>query len=295
MSFKKRPATVGKAQSSMEYLVTWGWAIAIVTVALAGLYTLGVFGGSNSATTQRAHAGTCIIERQSTGLTSTVALTGECTNMQPQFVAQFNGESSLISVGSSPSLSLQYPFTISAWIKLNQLGGEQNIFTKTSSTAWTTNGFQFYVNSNTLRVNVYGQSSVGSSTALLSGIWYQVAITFSPPGNFILYVDGADAGSGSQTTYPSTYPIFIGNQYPGGAAPFGGDMSNLQFYNATLSAAEVQTLYSQGIGAVPVRPANVTAWWQLNGNGNDYGGLNNIGSPANVAYTAAWTSGYNIP
>ncbi len=285
-----------KSQSAMEYLVTFGWAIAIITVVLAGLFSLGVF-NNNSSFTQRAHAGACVMTRQSTGLTSTVALTGECTNLQPQFVAQFNGATSLINISGNPIwLNLQSPFTISVWIKINQVGVQQNIFTETSSTAWTTNGFEFYVNPNTLRVNVFGQSSIGSTTVLAPGTWYQVAITFSPPSNFIFYVDGVPAGSGTQTTaYASSYPIYIGNQYPGSTTPFGGDMTNLQFYNGTLSAAEVLGLYTQGIGVEPVRPTNVTGWWQLNGDVNDYSGLSNKGIPSNVAFTTSWTGGYNIP
>ncbi|ASI13969.1 hypothetical protein Mia14_0666 [Candidatus Mancarchaeum acidiphilum] len=35
-----------KAQSAMEYLMTYGWAILIVAIVLAALYVLGVFNGS---------------------------------------------------------------------------------------------------------------------------------------------------------------------------------------------------------------------------------------------------------
>ena len=34
-----------KAQSAMEYLMTYGWAILIVIVVVAALYSMGVFGG----------------------------------------------------------------------------------------------------------------------------------------------------------------------------------------------------------------------------------------------------------
>jgi len=37
-----------KAQSAMEYLMTYGWAILIIAVALAILYQLGIFGGSSA-------------------------------------------------------------------------------------------------------------------------------------------------------------------------------------------------------------------------------------------------------
>ncbi len=279
----------------MEYLVTWGWAIAIITVVIAGLYTLGVFNG-NSSVIQRAHAGTCLVTRQSTGLTSVIALTGECTNMQPQFVTKFAGTSnSLINISNPSRFNLQKNFTISAWIKFNQLSGEQNIFTKTASNSWTNGGFQFYVNPNVLRVNVFGQSSIGSSTPLSSGVWYQVAITFAPPSNFIFYVNGAAAGGGTQTTAASSFPIYIGNQYPGSSVPFSGQLSNLQFYNTTLSSAEILGIYAEGIGGEPVRVGNLTGWWQLNGNGNDYSGWNDPGIPTNVSYTDSWSSGYTVP
>ncbi len=36
-----------KAQSAMEYLMTYGWAILIIAVVLAALFSLGVFSGGN--------------------------------------------------------------------------------------------------------------------------------------------------------------------------------------------------------------------------------------------------------
>lgn len=40
---------IRKAQSSMEYLMTYGWAILIVAVSLGTLYDLGIFNGSSLA------------------------------------------------------------------------------------------------------------------------------------------------------------------------------------------------------------------------------------------------------
>jgi hypothetical protein len=40
---------VTKAQSAMEYLMTYGWAILIIAVVLAALYSLGIFTGSSLA------------------------------------------------------------------------------------------------------------------------------------------------------------------------------------------------------------------------------------------------------
>ena len=45
---KKKPLgkASAKAQSAMEYLMTYGWAILIVAVVLGALYSLGVFNGA---------------------------------------------------------------------------------------------------------------------------------------------------------------------------------------------------------------------------------------------------------
>ena len=45
-----RTNRVLKAQSAMEYLMTYGWAILIIAVVLGALFSLGVF-GANTATT----------------------------------------------------------------------------------------------------------------------------------------------------------------------------------------------------------------------------------------------------
>ncbi len=42
-----RPSNKHKAQSAMEYLMTYGWAILIIAVVLGALFSLGVFSGSS--------------------------------------------------------------------------------------------------------------------------------------------------------------------------------------------------------------------------------------------------------
>ena len=42
-----KPSKRQKAQSAMEYLMTYGWAILIIAVVLGALFSLGVFNGKN--------------------------------------------------------------------------------------------------------------------------------------------------------------------------------------------------------------------------------------------------------
>ena len=76
-----------------------------------------------------------------------------------------------------------------------------------------------------------------------------------------------------------------------------GSLANFQLYNTSLDANQVQALYKEGIGGVPIQLQGLVGWWPLNGNANDYSGNLNNGMPTNIIYTNQWLSryGYNIP
>ena len=48
---------IGKAQSAMEYLMTYGWAILVIAVVLAALFALGIFNGGTLPTACIAQSG----------------------------------------------------------------------------------------------------------------------------------------------------------------------------------------------------------------------------------------------
>ena len=72
---EKSPA---KAQSAMEYLMTYGWAILIIAVVLGALFQLGVFNANNFA--PKAPPGSCQVFRPNgPGTTSFINLEGVCS------------------------------------------------------------------------------------------------------------------------------------------------------------------------------------------------------------------------
>ena len=104
-----------RSQSAMEYLMTYGWAVLIIAVVLAALYSLGVF---NSATWgPRASPGSCKVFRS----TAVTTLEGVCNNVIPRSVAQFSGASSVVKVPYSSSLSLTSQATMSGWYYVNSV------------------------------------------------------------------------------------------------------------------------------------------------------------------------------
>jgi len=82
-----------KAQSAMEYLMTYGWAILIIAVVLGALFQLGVFNANNFA--PKAPPGACQVFRPNgPGTTTFINLEGVCSGELPQYVGSFNVASS---------------------------------------------------------------------------------------------------------------------------------------------------------------------------------------------------------
>ena len=103
-----------KSQAAMEYLMTYGWAILVIAVVLAALYSLGIFNPNTFA--PKASAGSCEIVRPfGPGTTTDIHLEGTCTNMLPKYVASFNGKSSYAIIPNITELESN-SFTWSIWI-----------------------------------------------------------------------------------------------------------------------------------------------------------------------------------
>ena len=84
-----------KLQSAMDYLSTYGWAILIIAVIMVAVFELNLFNPNTYA--PKASPGTCSVTKGRFGASS---LSGTCINLEPEFVAQFNGASSKISARS---------------------------------------------------------------------------------------------------------------------------------------------------------------------------------------------------
>ncbi|MEM3247640.1 MAG: LamG domain-containing protein [Candidatus Micrarchaeaceae archaeon] len=281
-----------KFQSAMEYLMTYGWAILVIAVALGALYSLGVFNANNFA--PKAPPGACQVFRPNgPGTTFDLNLEGVCNGELPEYVASFNGQSSYFSVANSTTTSPTSQMSMFAWVRLQsqhsaviQKYGSYGIKIGVAGAA-----------SGQLAGYVWGTTGVCSSYpfALMPGIWYAVGFTFN---GFAVndYVNGQLYCS---VAYTSSIPISSDPLAFGG--PLDGDgyvngsLANVQIYNTSLSASEIQALYQEGIGGAPIDLQNLGGWWPLNGNANDYSGNGNNGVPSNVMFVGNWYSGYTQP
>jgi hypothetical protein len=284
-------------QSAMEYLMTYGWAILVIAVVLGTLFQLGVFSSSSFA--PRAPPGACQIFRPNGPWTATnINTVGSCSGQLPQYVATFTG-SQYASVQDKPYFYFAGTSTqaISFWI---------NIKTYDPSYPFPVHHDPYDGNSLRQGWNVYLNPSnhgaylerwydsnpdVVSTNALSLNTWYHVVITYDGV-NAKAYLNGVLNGNTvcSRSLIGLTQSLYIGG-YGSSSGQFS--MSNVQLYNASISAPDVQGLYQEGIGGAPIQTSKLVGWWPLNGDLKDYSGNNNQGVPVGgITYTSQWLNGY---
>ena len=257
---RRRDRHAAKAQSAMEYLMTYGWAILIISVVLGALYQIGAF--NSSSLTVRAPAGECKVLRTS----AAVNLVGQCSGMLPKYVAQLDGASSYVSGISDPGSTA----TITGWFSFSQVA-----MSKGSSEGVLGNVYQHSANN---FLYFWGTNDYFGYPFSSTNTWYFIAIEYSGgvTTGATLYVNGVAYSVTQQTGAHSVIGMTsIGGPY--GSVYFPGFISNIQTYNTTLDSDSITKLYQEGIGGAPVKLQNLVGWWPLNGDTNDYSGKNNNG------------------
>ncbi len=290
-----------KSQAAMEYLMTYGWAILVIAVVLAALYSLGIFNPNTFA--PKASAGSCEVVRPFGPTTTTdVHLEGTCTNMLPKYVATFNSNAYIYaSVLNMPQGST--PATVVGWFYyIPKIHIPSMLWSYgTSGNCGAGNYFSlryFYGTNNNNYTFTTDPWCNQEGTALTPKpyTWYFISETENASG-FAIYVDTPSKqyfgiGGPPANVIPSEY-FYIGKGNDG--YNFVGYISNLQIYNTVLSSKEIMALYQEGIGGDPIELNHLVAWYPLNGNANDYSGNKNNGKEYDVSYSSTWYRTYSAP
>ncbi len=281
-----------KAQSAMEYLMTYGWAILIIAIVLVAFFSLNLFNPYTFS--PKASPGSCqILRPNGPGSNLFVSEVGLCnTNEIPQYVAQFNG-ADYINMGNVDDIT---GTQISIFIWNYPFAGQYSYPTQVSRSDYQLGSNE--TGTGTFEIRFCMLSACPSTTppnTISSNTWSQVGITYN--GSIVtFYINGHSAGSvsasGSLLPVPSNLTIGIARNL---LNPFSGQISNVQIYNTSFSPSAVNTLYTEGIGGTPIDLQHLVGWWPLNGNSNDYSGNGNNGVPTNVIFTSSWENGYSSP
>ena len=150
---------------------------------------------------------------------------------------------------------------------------------------------------------MYYTCGIGNTKAgtINANQWTFVAATISasPNPTVTLYINGnmvstyKYTGNTASSTGAGVANLTIGGTgYPAcNDMNFTGSMANVNVYNTTLSAMQINQLYQDGLNGVPISNSRLVGWWPLNGNANDYSGNNNNSTSANVVYK---NTNYNL-
>ena len=285
-----------RAQSAMEYLVTYGIAIALIAVALATLYLMGVF----SQGSPRAQSEQCHVQRFATG----ASFTGLCSGQLPEFVGQLDPAASASSgvIVTSPhltsTLASSQKITVTEWVYMNHTD--------------CVDGYGLFYYSNSLEI---GTGDVGCYLGVYAGgvyswapwapenrRWSFIAVTYDgsqSSSNLKIYLNGSyevSTLSAASGLLLDTNSIFLGaNDMSQFNHASSDGIANIQLYNATLSQNDIEALYIEGIGGAPIYLQALVGWWPLDADTYDYSGNLYTGNATDLRYSSAWASSYYRP
>jgi hypothetical protein len=293
-----------RSQAAMEFMMTYGWAILIISVVMAGLYSMGFF--SAFSFSPRAQPGSCSIYRPYGAYNNKlIALQGECQGQFPQYVSMFDGKTSFVDAGLN-AVRNTGNVTVLLWANVQPPSNTYGPQILQSIDGCVTNGWFFSYQGGIIRlISGTGSSNPGdfSGSSVSQGKWHQLGFTWVSTGASTstqkIIVDGsvvANRDINIGVPQPRTSNTLIGRVsvcWP--ATPFNGLLSNIQIYNTSMSDTEISMIYKEGIGGAPLRIQNLVTWWPLNGDANDYSGNGNQGILNSVAFTSTWINTYSPP
>ena len=199
----------------------------------------------------------------------------------------FDGSSSYINCGTSPSLNLQSSFTLDAWVNQTNSTGYQTIINHGSQGA--SGEYWLYLSNGKVSLEVGNGTShdfrENLSTAIGTG-WNHIIVTFNN-GLVYAFVNGIQTASVSlniSNTLGGTQSLSIG-KYPSNYY-FNGLIDEVRIYNRTLSPTEVTQLYNYAPGPI--------VYWDFEENtgsiAKDKSGNNNNGTLGTGNSAPTWSS-----
>jgi len=192
----------------------------------------------------------------------------------------FDGIDDYVAVPHSSSLDLVNAFTVSVWVKYNDLSQPQVILWKGTGynptyglgTLFEGNGFRYWLTKNGGR---YGAALI----PIKAGVWNHVVYTYDG-STLKCYLNSVDTNVNTAVSAPLTsyaQSLLIGKRLVEAYCPFNGIIDEVRIYNRALSQTEINELYqktpdysSKLLAKIPKGTTQVivTAMWQGTGSLN---------------------------
>jgi len=229
------------------------------------------------------------------------------TNASSLLAAQFNGAGANVTIKSSHPLLTGDQATMAVWAYWNSgqhisgscCGSRQEILGADSSPGYEINPIIAVNDSGTDEAETWvcttsscWPEAKSQAHSITPGKWYFLVSRYNG-SSLSLWINGVQVAStgvsGNLALQGNGNYTYIASRSNTGSY-FNGKVANAQLYNTSLSAAQIQQLYQEGIGGAPIDLQHLVGWWPLNGNANDYSGNGNNGTTNNVIFTNTYTN-----
>ena len=186
---------------------------------------------------------------------------------------EFDGVTDYLNAGTGVDLGTG-DFTISAWVYLNAIGADENLFYKKQDSS---NRWYFVINSSGKLVfwsRQGGSTKIedGGSTTFIANTWYRVVVSADRDSFIKLYINGVldGTGSGDTDTIDNTGALAIGLNGTAGGTYMDGMMSDAQIWDAAWTADDVLYDYNNpeqlalNRGGTSLTSSNLKLWYPMN-------------------------------
>jgi hypothetical protein len=164
-----------------------------------------------------------------------------------QATVTFNGSTQIATIpdatsqlgGYNSSTGLSYVM----WVKVNSLAAIQYIFDK-RNTGITAGVSLLVLTNGTIQAQNAGSAYSVSTTALVTGTWYNIVVTFNTSQIVSYYINNSSAqnGGGVGAISNSVTPLKIGAT-ANNSSLFNGQIGQFAVYRTTLTATDVDYIY----------------------------------------------------
>ncbi|MGC8729846.1 MAG: LamG domain-containing protein [Candidatus Micrarchaeia archaeon] len=193
-------------------------------------------------------------------------------------------------------ISQRHPVAISAWVYLPSVPtGNAPIFTSSSTYAYGTISVFFSGGSLYFGTANNGGTSYSQKVPyqFSPGQWYNIIGWLNSSYNLYgIYINGNPVAKGNfgGTSEAASYIDIAYSPYS--SSYFQGSIANVQIYSTNITAREASLIYRRGLYGAPANYSRLAAWYPLNGNTNDFTGLNGQGTFSGASYSNSYSKLY---
>lgn len=187
----------------------------------------------------------------------------------------FDGVNDLVTCGNNYTFEISQAFSISLWVKPNNLAAGRCLISKCSNDAnvWGYN-IQQVITSGAIQLQMRTPATNTIhvfTTALTAGVWQHIVVTYAGGSNINggrayknATVGDTPASAALTSTFTNIAEFVMGARNT--AFPYSGNMDEVSVWNKALSQAEITELYNSGQpGDLNDHSAysNLQSWWRM--------------------------------